>query len=172
MLLFQNRKHKQSTILLVLLNGPAAANTSVNNLPSIILRVHKIVLRGVNEQTESEHLFPPHSATLGNKLHSTSSKYCVIINCLFGFQLPHTHHITHQPSELRHPRICSFPLTGSAADQSTSSCRSGTGVRHTTVRCTSHVKSYPKLDKTRAKSNHCHKNTKYPADFCHPHKPF
>lgn len=86
MLLFQNRMHMQGVILVVMLNGSAVANASVDNLPSISLLVHKVVLRGVNEYTESEDHFPSQSATLGNRLHSTSSK-CVIINCAFSLQL-------------------------------------------------------------------------------------
>ena len=134
MLLFQNRMHMQRAILLVLLNGSAAANASVNNLPSIILLVRKIVLRGVNEHTESEDHFPPQSATLGNKLHSTSSKN--VVRSLTAHSAsswrcaitPHTpSHYTHITHAWRHPRVCSFPLTGSAADQCTSSCGWGTG---------------------------------------------
>jgi len=87
MLLFQNRTHTHRVILMVLLNGSAAANASVNNLPSIILLVHRIVLRGVNECTESEDHFRPHSATLGKKRHAMFSACHVIINCSFSFQL-------------------------------------------------------------------------------------
>lgn len=86
MLLFQNRMHVQRVILVVLLYGSAVANASVDNLPSLSVLVHKVVLRGVNEYTEPEDNFPPQSATLGDKLHSTSSK-CVIINCACSLQL-------------------------------------------------------------------------------------
>lgn len=172
MVLFRNRMHMQRAILLVLLNSSAAANASVNNLPSIILLVHKIALRGVNECTESENHLPPQSAALGNRLHSTSSKCSVIINCSFSFQLAlcnnapypitlHTSQVSQGIPESA-PSLLQVLLLTSAPPAAGEVLT----MRYTTVICiSSHLRSYTSSAKTRTKSNHYHKNTKYTADF-------
>lgn len=158
MLLFQNRMHMQRVILLVLLNSSAAANASVNNLPSVILLVCKIVLRGLNECTESEDHFPPQSATLGNKLHSTSSKCCVIINCSFSFQLALCNNpiypITLQTSHVSQGTPESAPSLLQALLLTSASPAAGQAlaVRHTTVMCvSSHLRSYTNSEKSQVK---------------------
>lgn len=164
MLLFQNKMHVQRVILVVLLYGSAVANASVDNLPSISVLVHKVVLRGVNDNTQNMKTISHPKVPLWviNYILHLQNVWSLTVHaaCSWCCANNPTYPIILHTSQVSWGILESAPALSQVLLLTSAPLPAGEvlAMRHTTVICiSSHLRSYTSSENIRAKSNHCHK---------------